>query len=222
MFQKARKALAEGVGELAQQMGVEVRPTAAPSSRPTSGASSTGSAASAASKPGLSIPDGSAAPASALHTPQEQVLRGIRDRRAPNAERQVAQVGGDSMMPPGEEQAGAPGDDDPESEQGRKFGRPARLQQHAKQPAVASVMANASASQIVAPGFPSAATMQEAGDAKDAPAQVPIWSLVLLQHRIRQRCRCLLGNESTRRLQEEGSSFRPASGSRADMCSPTN
>lgn len=158
-FQKARKAL----GELAQEMGVEVRPTEAPSSRPASGASSTGSAAS---KPRLSIPDGSA-----LQTPQAQVVRGVSDRHAPNA----AQTDGNSMRPAGGEQAVAAGDDGQESEQRRSFGQPARLQQHAEQPAVASVMANASASQITAPGFPSAAAMQEASDPKDAAVQVPGW-----------------------------------------------
>ncbi|CAL8470033.1 g9575 [Coccomyxa elongata] len=162
-FQKARKALAEGVGELAQQMGVEIRPTEAPGSRPASGASSTGSAASAASKPRLSIPDGSA-----LHTPQAQVVRGVSDRHAPNAERQAAQT---SMRPAGDEQAVAAGDEGQESEQRRSFGQPARLQQHAKQPAVASVMANASASQIAAPGFPSAVATQDASDPKDAAVQ---------------------------------------------------
>ena len=165
-FQKARKAL----GELAQEMGVEVRPTEAPSSRPASGASSTGSAASAASKPRLSIPDGSA-----LQTPQAQVVRGVSDRHAPNAARPAAQTDGNSMRPAGGEQAVAAGDDGQESEQRRSFGQPARLQQHAEQPAVASVMANASASQITAPGFPSAAAMQEASDPKDAAVQVPGW-----------------------------------------------
>ncbi|BDA44048.1 hypothetical protein COCOBI_05-2320 [Coccomyxa sp. Obi] len=170
-FQKVRKALAEDVGELAQQMGVEVRLTEAPSSRPASGASSTGSAASAASKPGLSIPDdGSAAPASVLQTPQAQIVRGVSDRHARNAERQAAQVDGGSMRHAGEEQAGAAGDEGQESER-RTFGQPARLQQHVKQPAVASVMADASASQITAPGFPSAATMQETSDPKDAAVQ---------------------------------------------------
>jgi hypothetical protein len=190
-FRKARKAFADGVGAVAVQMGLELKSNEAAdesgrgtlnahSSRPASGASSVGSAGNA-SQPRLSIPDGNAPAASVLQTPQGQIMRGHGRRHAAAAAPLAAPVDASTVTEPAggdrdglwqtQEEAGQ------EGEECRPLGQPAPLLQQAKQPAVASVMAHASAGQLLAPGYLSAVALQDASETKDTPSQVSIISL---------------------------------------------
>ena len=182
-FRKARKDFAEGVGALATQMGLELKPAeaaipaddsrrgiaAAHSSRPASGASSVGSV----SQPRLSIPDGSGPAVGALQTPQGQIMRGSGRRQAADAAPQAAPAAeSNAAKLDVHEQHGSGGTMGETAGEGdgfRPLGQPAPLQQQAKQPAVASVVAHASAGQLPAPGYLSASLLQDASETKASP-----------------------------------------------------
>ena len=186
-FRNARKAFAEGVRALAEQMGLEIKPSepalpseksgrgtpAAGSSRPASGASSVGSAASA-SRPRLSIDDSAVAPSAAVQTPQAQIMRGHGRRHTAEAEPVAAPVTESNGAEPAGKDGVGKADAGQEEESCRPLGQQAPLQpQQGKQPAVASVVAHASAGQLLASVYLSAAVLHDSTtDAKEAAVQV--------------------------------------------------